>query len=51
MTMQFKTANDALLKDLKPGSAIAFEFVERQSGEWVITGINPAMPAKSQAGR
>ena len=48
MTMQFKTANDALLKDLKPGSAIAFEFVERQSGEWVITGIKPA---KSQAGR
>ncbi len=45
MKMDFKVANDALLKGLKPGSAIAFEFVERQSGEWVITGVKP------QAGR
>lgn len=45
MTMEFKAANDALLKGLKPGSAIAFEFVERQPGEWVITGVKP------QAGR
>lgn len=41
MTMEFKAANDALLKDLKPGSAVAFEFVERQPGEWVITGVKP----------
>lgn len=45
MTMEFKAANDALLKSLKPGSAVAFEFVERQPGEWVITGVKP------QAGR
>lgn len=42
MTMEFKLANDALQKDIKPGAAIAFEFVERQPGEWVITGVKPA---------
>lgn len=45
MTMEFKVANDALLKDLKPGAAVAFEFVERQPGEWVITGVKPAAAA------
>jgi RND family efflux transporter MFP subunit len=39
MTMDFKPANSALLADLKPGAAIAFEFVERSPGEWVITKI------------
>jgi membrane fusion protein, copper/silver efflux system len=42
MTMDFKTANDALLADLKPGAAITFEFVERSPGEWVITKITPS---------
>ncbi len=41
MTMDFKAANSALLADLKPGSGIAFEFVERSPGEWVITKILP----------
>ena len=41
MTMDFKAANNALLADLKPGSGIAFEFVERSPGEWVITKIVP----------
>ena len=41
MTMEFKLANDALLKDLKPGAMITAEFVERQPGEWVITSIKP----------
>ncbi len=41
MTMEFKTANDSLLKGLKPGSTVTFEFVERQPGEWVITGVKP----------
>ena len=49
MTMGFKAANDALLKDLKPGSAVAFEFVERQPGEWVITGVKPAAGGKGSA--
>jgi len=41
MTMDFKPANNALFADLKPGAAIAFEFVERSPGEWVITKIAP----------
>jgi RND family efflux transporter MFP subunit len=40
MTMEFKLANEALLKDLKPGARIDFEFVERGQGEWVITRAN-----------
>jgi RND family efflux transporter MFP subunit len=39
MTMDFKAANDTLLAGLKPGTAIAFEFVERSPGEWVITKV------------
>ena len=39
MTMEFKLANEALLKDLKPGARIDFEFVERGQGEWVITRV------------
>jgi Cu(I)/Ag(I) efflux system membrane fusion protein len=39
MTMEFKVANVALLKTLKPGSRVSFEFVERAPGEWVITGV------------
>ena len=41
MTMEFKAANPALLKGLKPGMPVAFEFVERGAGEWVITSIAP----------
>jgi len=41
MTMDFKTANSSLLADLKPGNGIAFEFVERSPGEWVITKVTP----------
>jgi RND family efflux transporter MFP subunit len=43
MTMNFKVANTGLLKDIKVGSSITFEFVERGKGEWVITTIKPAM--------
>ena len=39
MTMEFKLANTALLKDLQPGAKVAIEFVERQPGEWVITSV------------
>lgn len=42
MTMEFKVANASLLKDLKPGAPVAFEFVERQPGEWVVTSITPS---------
>lgn len=43
MTMEFKVANNALLKDMKPGAQVAFEFVERGQGEWVVTSIKPAV--------
>jgi RND family efflux transporter MFP subunit len=39
MTMEFKPANEAVGKDLKPGTAIDFEFDERKPGEWVITKV------------
>jgi RND family efflux transporter MFP subunit len=41
MTMEFKVANAALLRELKPGAKVAFEFVERAQGEWVITSVKP----------
>jgi membrane fusion protein, copper/silver efflux system len=49
MTMEFKTANDALLKALQPGATVAFEFVERAPGEWVITAVKPAAPTAAPA--
>jgi len=45
MTMDFVLANSGLLKGVKPDAPIAFEFVERGKGEWVITKITPATPA------
>jgi Cu(I)/Ag(I) efflux system membrane fusion protein len=39
MTMEFKVANAALLKTLKPGAKVKIEFVERGPGEWVITSV------------
>jgi RND family efflux transporter MFP subunit len=53
MTMEFKVANGSLMKGLKPGTPVSFEFVERQPGEWVITSLTAAAPkaaAKSQTG-
>ncbi len=41
MTMEFKIANEALVKGLKPGARVDFEFVERAQGEWVITSVKP----------
>lgn len=39
MTMEFKVANESLLRGLKPGAKVKVEFVERQQGDWVITSI------------
>ena len=55
MTMEFKVANASLLAALKPGSRVAFEFVERNAGEWVITSARPqggasAVPRDPHAG-
>lgn len=41
MTMQFKVANNALMKNLKIGTPISIEFIERNQGEWVITSMKP----------
>jgi len=41
MKMEFKPANDAIAKAVKPGTPITFEFVERKPGEWVVTKIEP----------
>lgn len=49
MTMEFKAANASLLTNLRPGAAIAFEFVERGPGEWVITAIKPTPSATGSA--
>ena len=49
MTMEFKLANETLLKELKPGAMVTFEFVERQPGEWVITGAKPMVMGKAAA--
>jgi Cu(I)/Ag(I) efflux system membrane fusion protein len=39
MSMEFAVANTGLLQGYKAGDAIAFEFVERQPGEWVVTSV------------
>jgi len=46
MTMEFKLANSALLKDLQPRARVSIDFVERQQGEWVITGVKPLATGK-----
>ena len=50
MTMDFTVANPSLIAGLKPGARIAFEFVERKPGEYVITRIEPGTTAKAPAG-
>ncbi len=49
MTMEFKAANESLLKDLKPGARVAFEFVERKPGEWVVTDVKPVAAGAGDA--
>jgi RND family efflux transporter MFP subunit len=39
MKMDFVLANPGLVAGLQPGAAVAFEFVERGPGEWVITSL------------
>ncbi|MFA7267707.1 MAG: efflux RND transporter periplasmic adaptor subunit [Sterolibacterium sp.] len=48
MTMDFTLANSGLLGNLKPGAAVAFTFIERKPGEWVIIkleGMGDARPS------
>lgn len=39
MKMDFVLANPSLVSGLKPGTAVEFDFVERQAGEWVVTSL------------
>ncbi|HRH14403.1 MAG TPA: efflux RND transporter periplasmic adaptor subunit [Azonexus sp.] len=39
MKMDFVLANPSLVAGMKPGAAVAFEFVERGPGEWVVTSL------------
>jgi membrane fusion protein, copper/silver efflux system len=41
MKMDFVLTNPAQADGVKPGSAVAIEFVERQPGEWVIISLKP----------
>jgi Cu(I)/Ag(I) efflux system membrane fusion protein len=51
MTMEFRAAHAGLLNGLNPGQAVAFEFVERKPGEYVVTSITatPSATPASQA--
>jgi Cu(I)/Ag(I) efflux system membrane fusion protein len=49
MTMDFVLANPSLVATIKPGSPIAFEFVERKPGEWVIVKLEAKGAARSTA--
>ena len=39
MKMDFVLGNPSLVAGIKPGAAVAFEFVERGQGEWVVTSL------------
>jgi RND family efflux transporter MFP subunit len=41
MTMEFKLGNAELLKTLKPGARVKFQFAEGTPGEWVIQSAAP----------
>jgi Cu(I)/Ag(I) efflux system membrane fusion protein len=41
MTMDFATQDKALLKGLKPGQDVEFEFREQGQGNWTVTRIAP----------
>ncbi|MCC6530974.1 MAG: efflux RND transporter periplasmic adaptor subunit [Burkholderiales bacterium] len=47
MTMEFALANAGLAAQVKPGTPIEFEFVERKPGDYVVTRMN----AKRAPGR
>jgi Cu(I)/Ag(I) efflux system membrane fusion protein len=42
MTMDFRVKDPALLRTLKPGQSIGFEFIEETAGEFAIVRVQPA---------
>ncbi|MFA7281961.1 MAG: efflux RND transporter periplasmic adaptor subunit [Sterolibacterium sp.] len=49
MTMDFVLANSGQLGKLKPGASVAFSFVERKPGEWLIIKLEGADAARPAA--
>ncbi|MBI5920310.1 MAG: efflux RND transporter periplasmic adaptor subunit [Betaproteobacteria bacterium] len=49
MTMDFILANSGQLGNLKPGASVAFSFVERKPGEWLIIKLEGAGAARPAA--
>lgn len=49
MTMDFTLANSALIGTLKPGATVAFTFVERKPGEWVIVKLESTGASRPSA--
>ncbi len=41
MTMDFKVADPALVKDIAPGTPVRFVFKAGEPGEYIVTGIEP----------
>jgi Cu(I)/Ag(I) efflux system membrane fusion protein len=50
MTMEFKVEDRTLLKGVKPGQSVQFDFAQRAPGEFVITRIAPGVPAADHKG-
>ena len=42
MSMEFRVKDPALLRTLKPGQKIGFEFVDAGGGEYLIVRVQPA---------
>ncbi|MDD2684713.1 MAG: efflux RND transporter periplasmic adaptor subunit [Gallionella sp.] len=49
MTMDFALTNPSLAANIKLGSAISFEIVERGEGEWVVTKLKATQAETSHA--
>ncbi|MFA6311227.1 MAG: efflux RND transporter periplasmic adaptor subunit [Sterolibacterium sp.] len=49
MTMDFALANSGLLGKLKPGATVAFTFIERKPGEWLIIKLEGTGAARPTA--
>ena len=49
MTMEFKVKNPALLRGMKAGAKISFEFAERAPGEWTIVRVSPLAGGRESA--
>ena len=50
MTMEFGLRNPGLLRSLKPGSTISFDFAEETPGNWVILRAQPLAQGRETPG-